>query len=154
MAGISTGLALVAIFLAWLLYGRSPMTKGQPDPLRRILGPVFVGMENKWWVDELYWTVILNPYIALAKFLADVVDWRFWHDWFHDSVLFGSFNALTRWSAVSFDLGVIDAIANGLGDGTQALAAGLRRIQTGYVRNYALSVFLGVVVLVGYLILR
>jgi NADH-quinone oxidoreductase subunit L len=154
VAGISTGLALLAIFLAWLLYGRIPLQKGQPDPLRRMLGPIFVGMENKWWVDELYWAVILNPYIALAKFLADIVDWRFWHDWFHDSVLFGTWNALTRWSALSFDLGFIDAIANGLGDGTQTLAAGLRQIQTGFVRNYALSVFLGVVVLVGYLILR
>jgi NADH-quinone oxidoreductase subunit L len=154
VAGISTGLALLAIFLAWLLYGRSPLQKGQTDPLRRLLGPLFVGMEHKWWVDELYWTVILNPYIALAKFLADIVDWQFWHDWFHDTVLYGSFNAISRWSAVSFDLGVIDAIANGLGGGTQSLAASLRRIQTGYVRNYALSVFIGVVVLVGYLILR
>jgi NADH-quinone oxidoreductase subunit L len=66
----------------------------------------------------------------------------------------GGFQALAKGLAIPFDLGVIDAIANGLGDGTQALAERMRGIQTGFVRNYALSVFIGVVILVGYLILR
>ncbi len=53
------------------------------------------------------------------------------------------------------DLGIIDAIANGLGSVDPArLPARMRRVQTGYVRNYALSVFLGVVIILGYLILR
>ena len=33
-------------------------------------------------------------------------------------------------------------------------AGRLRKIQTGFVRNYALVVFLGVVLIIGYLILR
>jgi len=92
--------------------------------------------------------------VALSRFLAEVVDWRFWHDWFHDTLLAGSFNLLTRLLAVRIDLGIIDAFANGLGRATQTFAASLRRIQTGYVRNYALAVFAGVVVILGYLILR
>ncbi len=154
VAAISTVLAVAAILLSWLLYGRDPLGAGQPDPLRRVLGPVFVGMENKWWVDELYWALILNPYIALSRLLAETIDWRFWHDWFHDSVIAAGFQGLTRLLAVDIDLGVIDAIANGLGSGTQSLAASLRRIQTGFVRNYALSVFIGVVLIMGYLIFR
>ena len=47
-----------------------------------------------------------------------------------------------------------DAIANGIGTLTQRLAGSMRRLQSGYVRNYALAVFLGVVVIIGYLILR
>ncbi|MEW6716838.1 MAG: NADH-quinone oxidoreductase subunit L [Chloroflexota bacterium] len=150
----STLLAFVAIFAAWLLYGRKTLTVGQPDPLRRIFGPVFIVMENKWWVDELYWTIILNPYIAFARFLADVVDWRFWHDWFHDVVIAGTYKALSRFLALPVDLGVIDATANGLANLTKRLAASLRLLQTGFVRNYALSVFVGVVVILGYLVLR
>jgi NADH-quinone oxidoreductase subunit L len=153
VAGISTALALVAIFLAWTLYGREPLTKDQPDPLKRILGPVFVGMENKWWVDELYWAVILNPYVALSRFIAEAVDWRFWHDWFHDTVIAGTFNKLTDILAVQVDLGVIDGVTNSLADGTKALADQLRRLQTGFVRNYALSVFMGVIIILGYLII-
>lgn len=157
----STGLAVLAVFLSWLVYSRRytrmrelPPARRQDDPLRPLLGPFFSLLENKYWVDELYWAVILRPYIALARFLAEVIDWRFWHDWFHDSVIWRGYNALTRFLAEPFDLGVIDGIANGLATFTYRLANTLRRVQTGFVRNYALSVFLGVVVILGYLILR
>jgi NADH-quinone oxidoreductase subunit L len=111
-------------------------------------------MEKKWWVDEIYWAVIINPYIKISYFLADTIDWRFWHDWFHDSVIARSYNGFTQFLSGSFDLGFIDGIANGLGKGTVRFAGSLRKVQTGYVRNYALSVILGVVVIIGYLILR
>jgi NADH-quinone oxidoreductase subunit L len=161
VAAISTGLALLAIFLAYVLYYRrypgflkTPPSRRPADPLRSIIGPAYEGMEHKWWVDEFYWKVILNPYIALSRFLAEVVDWRFWHDWFHDVVIVGGYNLLTRLLSVRVDLGVIDAIANGLATVTQGSAGRLRRVETGYVRNYALAIFLGVVVIIGYLALR
>jgi NADH-quinone oxidoreductase subunit L len=56
--------------------------------------------------------------------------------------------------AVQVDLGGIDAFANGLAAAIGRLAARLRTIQTGYVRNYALSIFIGVVLILGYLLLR
>jgi NADH-quinone oxidoreductase subunit L len=86
--------------------------------------------------------------------LADVIDWRFWHDWFHEKVIAGGYNAFSRLLSVRIDLGGIDALANGLATATQGLAARMRRIETGYVRNYALAVFLGAVVIIGYIILR
>jgi NADH-quinone oxidoreductase subunit L len=158
----STVLALLGLFLAWLVYRpkryeeylAAPTAKRPDDPLRRFIGPVFEALKNKWWVDELYWAVILNPYIALSRFLAEQVDGRFWHDWFHDTVLVGGYNLLTRLLAVRIDTGGIDAIANGLGEATKRASASLRRIETGYVRNYALAVFVGVVIILGYLILR
>jgi NADH-quinone oxidoreductase subunit L len=152
IAGASTGLAILAIILSWVLYARKGgLKKGQPDPLKR-LGFIFKGMENKWWIDELYWAVIINPYIALSRFLAEQVDWIFWHDWFHDKLIAGIFNWLTKILAIQIDLGIIDGIANGLGSVTQGLASRTRRLQTGFVRNYALVVFVGVVVILGYLI--
>jgi len=155
VAGISTALALIAIALAWLLYGKKPLAKGEADPLEKILGPVFTGMNHKWWVDELYWAVILNPYIALSRFFAETVDWTFWHDWFHEKVIAGTYTWLSHTLlAQIIDLGFIDAIANGLGSITQKTASVLRKLQTGYVRNYALSIFLGVVLIIGYLIIR
>ncbi|MCI0520352.1 MAG: NADH-quinone oxidoreductase subunit L [Chloroflexi bacterium] len=161
VAIVSTVLALFAIGLAYLLYIRRyeeqkllPAAKRPDDPLRPMLNGVFTGMENKWWVDEAYWALILNPYIAVSRFLAQVIDWRFWHDWFHDTVIAGGFKLITRVTAVRIDLGGIDAFANWLATATQALAAQSRRLQTGSVRTYALSVFLGVIVILGYLILR
>jgi NADH-quinone oxidoreductase subunit L len=161
VAILATGLALVAIFLAYRIYGpryqeflRIPPLKRADDPLRVTLGPVFTGMEHKWWVDELYDAIIVKPYVAFSRFLADVIDWRFWHDWFHDRVIAGGFNLLTRLLSLRVDLGIIDAAADGLALLVQRSASGLRRIQNGFVRSYALSVFLGVVVILGYLILR
>ncbi len=152
VAAISTILALVAIALSWLLYGRKTMEQGEADPLRSILGPVFVGMENKWWVDELYEVLFIQPYVRLADFLADTIDWRFWHDWFHDSVLGAIYQNGSRWLATAFDLNVIDAIANGLGTVTQGAAVRLRALQTGYVRNYALAVLVGGLLVLSYFI--
>ena len=161
IAAISSILAIVAILSAiYLYYYRYKALQARPparrpdDPLRPMLGPIFTLLENKYWVDELYWTVILNPYIALSRFLAEVVDWRFWHDWFHNVVIARTYRWLASVLAVQIDLGVIDATANGLANVTKRLASQMRRIQTGYVRTYALSVFLGVVLILGYLILR
>ena len=153
IAGSSTTFAIIAIFLSWVLYGRKGgLQKGQPDPLKRLLGPIFTGMENKWWIDELYWAVIINPYIALSRFLAEQVDWIFWHDWFHDTVIAGIYRWLSKVLALQIDLGIIDGIANGLATVTQNSAGSLRRLQTGFVRNYALAIFIGVVAILGYLI--
>jgi len=101
----------------------------------------------------MYAMILLDPYVRLSGWLAEVLDWRFWHDWFHDVVLAGSYNALSRVVSIRIDLGVIDGFANGLASGAQALAASLRKMQTGLVRNYALSVFLGIVLILGYLVL-
>jgi hypothetical protein len=48
----------------------------------------------------------------------------------------------------------IDRFANGLGEVTQWLSATVRKVQNGFVRSYALSVLLGVVLILGYLILK
>ena len=154
VAGISTGLALVAIAIAWLFYGRRPMMEGQPDPLRRPLGPVFRALENKWWVDELYAAVFIRPYQRLARWLADTVDWAFWHDWFHDRVLAGGFLGGTGWLAWGFDLPVIDGLVNRLAEGLRGAAGRLGRLQTGYVRNYALTLFVGTILVLSYLLMR
>ncbi len=157
----STLLALSAIAFGYYLYARRyqalqelPVAKRPDDPMRELIGPVFTVFENKYWVDELYKLVILDTYVAAAKFLAEVVDWKFWHDFFHDTVIAGGYRLLTRVLSVQIDLGVIDWIANRLADVTQGLASAGRRLQTGLVRNYALSVLLGVVLILGYLMLR
>jgi len=158
---ISSVLALAGIALAWYLYIRRyedmkllPSNKRLDDPLRAILGPVFTLLENKYWVDELYGYIFIKPYQWLSTFLADKIDWAFWHDFFHDRILVRSFNAFTRFLSGPVDLGLIDGIANFLGDGFKELAAQTRKLQTGFVRNYALSIFIGVIFIIGYLILR
>jgi NADH-quinone oxidoreductase subunit L len=155
VAGISTLLALLAIALSWLIYGRHPLKTGQPDPLKKPLGFLFTGMENKWFVDEVYFALIINPFKWLSQFLAEVVDWRFWHDWFHETVIAGTYNWLSNIALNRYaDQKGIDAFANWLGAATQTVSAAMRKVQNGFVRSYALSVLLGVVVILGYLIVK
>jgi NADH-quinone oxidoreductase subunit L len=161
IAGIATATALGGIAAAYFLYIRLverqrslPAIKRADDPLRPMIRPVFFGMENKWWVDELYWAVIVNPYIRLSRFLADVIDWRFWHDWFHDRFIAGGYQGISRILSQPIDQGIINRTPEVMARLTRGFASLLGSLQTGFIRNYALSVFVGVVVIIGYLILR
>lgn len=161
VALISTFLALLAIALGWWMYTRRyqalqqlPLAKRPDDPMRSLIGPIFTVLENKYWFDELYNLILVNRYVDLARFLAQKVDWDFWHDFFHDKIIAGGYRGLTWLFSKPIDLGIIDGFANGLAQGMQDLASLTRRLQTGYVRNYALSVFIGVVLIIGYLVLR
>lgn len=124
VAGISLVLALLGLGLGWLIYSKKS-EKPFVDPLKKPLGPLFTGMENKWWVDELYTAVILNPYKAFAQFMAEPVD-----------------------------LGLIDRIGGGLAAGTRALAEGLRKLENGYIRSYGLLMLLGLAAIMTWLFLQ
>jgi NADH-quinone oxidoreductase subunit L len=155
VAGFSTGLALMAIALSWVLYGRKPLAQGQKDPLQKLIGPLFVVFERKYWVDEAYWAVFVNRYVDLSRFMANVIDGRFWHDFIHEKVIAGTYNWISRTVLdLRVDRQFIDAIANGLGEWTTRISSALRRLQNGFVRSYALAVLAGVVVILGYLILK
>ncbi len=155
VATISTILAVIAIVVSWLIYGRNPLKKGQPDPLKKPLGLIFTGMENKWFVDEGYTWLILDNYVRISRFLADKVDWWFWHDKFHDTFLVGTYNWLSTFALNdTVDKKWIDGFANWLGTATQWLSATTRKVQNGFVRSYALSIMLGVVAILGYLLLK
>ncbi len=155
VAGISTVLALLAILISWLIYGRNPLKAGQSDPLKKPLGFMFTGMENKWFVDEGYGVLILTPFKKISQFLADVIDWRFWHDFVHDTVIAGTYNWLSEVALSRYaDQKGIDTFFNSWGDFTKWLSGQVRKIQNGFVRSYALSVLLGVVLILGYLILK
>jgi len=155
VAGLATGLALLAFFLAWILYGRKALVEGQKDPLKRLLGPLFTVFERKYWVDEGYGALFINRFVDAGHFLADIIDGRFWHDWFHEKVIAGTYNWLSRTVLnLRIDTQGIDAFFNGLGELTKRISAGLRRLQNGFVRSYALAVLFGVVIIVGFLLLK
>jgi NADH-quinone oxidoreductase subunit L len=120
----SLGVSLLGLVLAWGIYSRrKTLAKaGGPDPLKRILGPIYTGMEHKWWVDELYHALVIGPYEALCRFLAVAVDQE-----------------------------LVDGIVNGFGELVAWFAGVWRKLQSGYVRSYALTILLGVVAILTYL---
>ncbi|MCC6188126.1 MAG: NADH-quinone oxidoreductase subunit L [Anaerolineales bacterium] len=153
VAGISTVVALGGLGAGAALYRGRPATAGERDPLRGVLGAGFTLIKDKWYGDELSDLLVIRPYNWLAHVSADLIDWRFWHDWFHNTVIGGIFNGFARFSADFLDLGVVDGlISQAPAVLARAVADGFRRFQTGYVRYYALIVFVGVVAVLGYLL--
>jgi NADH-quinone oxidoreductase subunit L len=100
---------------------------------RRAAGAVadrFSGVQqlllHKYYVDEAYDAVIVQPIrIVSEEALWQVVDVR-----------------------------LIDGAVNGVGQSLVGSSEGVRRIQTGSVRAYAASVFVGVVAILGYYLWR
>ena len=150
VAGISTLLAVGALFLAFnIVYGDKPETADQPDPLQST--PI-------WWfailpLNTLYMRFLIPAFNRLAVWLADTIDWAFWHDFVHNNIIRDFFVGFAGFAADVLDTNGVDGIVNGAGKAAQGLANIIRQSQTGYARNYALSVFLGAVALLAYFLL-
>ena len=70
----------------------------------------------------------------------------YWDEAYH-RLFVVPFTRASSWFATVMDRGVIDTVVNGVGRGALNLGNSLRRGQTGYVRNYAVTMLAGVVVL-------
>lgn len=147
VAGGSTVIALLAIFFGYLIYRPREKAAEVDDPLRKT-GFVFTILNNKYWIDQIYDRLIVRPFTWLSSFLANVIDWRFWHDFFHESIIWGGFKNLTAFLANPIDKLIIDGAVNGTGRLIAGTSARLRKIQTGFVRNYALMMLVGVAAIV------
>ena len=100
--------------------------RGQVDASRIGVptNPLHKLLLNKYYVDELYDALIVKPIYRLCL-----------------------------WCAQIFDVKVIDGLVNGVATAVVAWALGLRRLQTGYVMNYALGMLVGAVALVAFLLM-
>ncbi len=156
LALLALAVALGAMFLAQRIYGSKPVNDDNTDPITSRPGIVAtawaIANARMYW-DQTYFRLFENPFNKTANFLADVVDWRFWHDYFHNTVIGKGFNAIGQLLSKPVDLGIIDGIVNGVGRLARGISGLLRRPQTGYVRAYALTFMLGVVVVVVVLLL-
>jgi NADH-quinone oxidoreductase subunit L len=96
------------------------------DAWSKRFGGLYRLLCNKYSVDELYDTAIVQP----IKIVSTSGLWR------------------------GVDAGVIDMSVNGVGLGVRGSSSGLRRLQTGSIRTYAASLFLGAVLIFGYYLWR
>ena len=148
VAGISTAVAVGGLLLGYLVYRGRPRTYTERDRL--------AGTPIWWWaalpLNSLYMKGLVPLFNRFAVWLADKVDWAFWHDFIHDRVIRDIFVTGAEFSANVLDAQGVDGLVNGAGKTTQRLARGLRLTQTGYARTYALAVLLGAVGLLVYFI--
>ncbi|HEX8460479.1 MAG TPA: NADH-quinone oxidoreductase subunit L [Segetibacter sp.] len=111
LMAISVGLAVIAI-----IYALSRFTK-KPE----IAEPGGAGkfFANKWYVDELYDTIIAKPLLGIASFFKNIIEKN-----------------------------GIDAVVNGVGRGVNYAGRQIRLMQSGLVGNYILLMVLSIVLMI------
>ncbi|MGZ3852104.1 MAG: NADH-quinone oxidoreductase subunit L [Flavisolibacter sp.] len=108
LMGLTTVVAVVAILIAWNRY--KTYKEEQPSAFGRFL-------QNKWYVDELYDSIIVKPLNALGSF-----------------------------ANTALEKSGIDALVNGVGRAVNYGSRQLRWLQSGQVSSYVLLMVISMVV--------
>lgn len=108
---VSVSLALAALVYAWMKFSKYQKTDAGSSGLAKVL-------ENKWYVDELYQSVIVKPVQALAAYFNQVIERR-----------------------------GIDGFVNGVGKAVNYGSRQVRFLQSGQVGIYVLLMVLGILAL-------
>lgn len=119
--GISVAVALLGLFFAWLLYKQSP---GLPDRIADSLHSLYAAVAHKYWIDEMYAAIFVNPLIVVSS----AVFWR------------------------GIDRGVIDATLDGSAEAAKELSDNVRHMQSGNLRSYAGWVAIGATAVLAYMV--
>ena len=110
LMGLSTILVVISISLAWFRF-RNYRIDGESKGFGKLL-------ENKWYVDEVYQTVIVNPLKSISAFFNNIVESK-----------------------------MIDGAVNGVGKAVNYSSRQLRWLQSGQVGAYVLLMVIGILIL-------
>ncbi|HEY9074856.1 MAG TPA: proton-conducting transporter membrane subunit, partial [Desulfobaccales bacterium] len=122
MMALSMTVAGVGIFIAYKCYLKD---LGLPARITAKFPVLYEYIYNKYFIDQLYDTAVVEPIKNGSDFL--------WH---------------------GVDEKLIDGTVNGSAGIVGWLSNHLRHLETGFVQNYALAILAGVVIVAGYLIGR
>jgi NADH-quinone oxidoreductase subunit L len=143
--------ALGGLFLGWWIYGRKPLKEGESDPVAGPLGPIYTFLYNKWYIDELYERVFINPTTYVSeKVVYQAMD---------KTVIDGILHSVARgfygfgYYVKRFEEVVISGGVDKLKDGFLDIAEEFRQLQTGRVQEYALISALIAVALIAVVLL-
>ena len=112
---ISAIVGLVGIGFAWMRYSKRTPVAQPGTGLHKLVA-------NKYYVDELYNAVFVQPIKNVSHYLL----WRI------------------------VDTGIIDGIVNGIAGAIRIIGGILRRLQTGVVQAYIVSMVVGIVIFLAY----
>jgi NADH-quinone oxidoreductase subunit L len=106
LMGLSVAFVAIGWFFAHFMYFMKPEV---PKQLAAKLHGLYELLLNKWWVDQLYGTVIVTPILFLSRYVLKGL----------------------------FDTGVITGGGLALGYTTQGVGSLVQRVQSGNIRSYA-----------------
>ncbi len=122
LAGLTTGIILIGILLAYLFYIRSPEIPGR---IRSALGGLSRLVENKYYVDEIYDALIVRPMVVIS-----------------DRVFYRGIDATL----------IDEVGANGSARAVRTLASNVfKYLQSGLAQGYLFLMVVGTLAIIGYL---
>ncbi|MCG3118108.1 MAG: NADH-quinone oxidoreductase subunit L [bacterium] len=128
--GLEVGLMAVSVLVAlagiYFAYQMYLAKAGAADRVAARLSGIYNLLKRKYYVDEIYDALFVRPLLWLSENF-------FWK---------------------IFDVKIIDGTVNGSAKFFGGVASVLRRWQTGIVQNYAVTLVLGLIVILGYLLMR
>jgi NADH-quinone oxidoreductase subunit L len=107
LTGVSTLLIVIVVVIAWSKFASKPDVE-EPSGFGKVLA-------NKWYIDEIYDTIIVKPVYGLGRFCNNVLE------------------------------KLVDWIVNGVGRSVQYGSRQLRLLQSGQVGSYVLFMIIGIV---------
>lgn len=141
LMAVSVGVGLLGIFLAYIIYLKK---KAKPaETLANRFSLLYKLIYNKYFIDEFYNGVFVGGAMKLGVILGK----------FDLGIIDGIVNGvafLTRKissASIVVDTNVVDGAVNGVGYINNQISKLLRIFQSGYVYNYALSIVIGIVII-------
>jgi NADH-quinone oxidoreductase subunit L len=119
LMGVSVGIAALGLVLARSFYLKNPAL---PERLKERYRGLYTTLLNKYWVDEIYDTLFVQPVKIVSTYLL----WKF------------------------CDVILIDGAVNGTAQIVRKTGGILRRLQSGSTRSYASWILFGAVIIVFY----
>jgi NADH-quinone oxidoreductase subunit L len=162
---------LIVLAVLSVVGGAINLPFGRAALLERWLEPVFKGFAPEVGVATGT-KVVLGVIVTVLALLGVFIGLRLWtasarrpqleppilrRAWGVDGVysaVFGTGGGLVAAESAAVDKAVIDGAVNGVGNLVRLAGTNLRKLQTGYVRNYALGIAAGAVLLLGYGVVR
>jgi len=151
LMAVSVSIAAIGIFLAYRFYKRDESWTTSTRLAARF-APIYGLITNKYYVDEFYNATFVRGTVVFSRALS----------WFDANIIDGLVN-LTRhvtvfllgYGSSLFDQFIVDGAVNGLAYSAGASSRMFRKMQTGFVQNYALVMGGGIVLIAAvYLFLK
>jgi len=111
LMGISVGGAFIALLYAWNKFSKYQNTGAEETSIGKVLA-------NKWYVDELYDSIVVKPLQSLATFFNNIIEKN-----------------------------IIDGFVNGVGKAVNYGSRQIRLLQSGQVGTYVLLMVFGILIL-------
>ena len=141
--GCSVAAAVTGIVLAGIVYLKQ---KHWAENTAKAFRPLYLLSFNKFYFDELYSAYLVKPFHALGHLLFG----------FDETVVDGAVNGtghvtmlisrLKNW----IDIYIVDGFVNFTGAFAYSLNSIAKRLQTGFIQNYLLIVFVSVLILLAF----